>query len=182
MSYKAYCYDELIGEGYSNNFSVEVGANAWAAIIVNPQATTIGLSWDSVVANSLDYTPLSVRLTDSTGNPVIDNTRVTISVDQPQWSGSRNGSFGHGSTNDRLQSVTAGTVNGYVNVSFGWVDSAYAGTSSRIECFLWSVHRSQMSFLCLSGPLLAGPDNRFQHAGMDRCRGRRRRDDRHSQI
>jgi hypothetical protein len=150
--YKAYCYNEMIGEGYSNNFSVEIGANAWTAILINPQATNIGLFYNSVTASSMDYTPLSVRLTDSMGNPVVDNARVTIRVDQSQWSASRNGSFGHGSTNDHLQSVTAGTVNGFVNASFGWVDSAYAGTSTRLNVSYGSYIGARCHFSVLPVP------------------------------
>ena len=133
--YKAYCYDDTFGESYSNNFSVESGSNAWTAIVIMPKPSHISLSssGSTIIADHFDHVSVSAYVTDALNNAVTDNTPVTFWVNEPGWAGICNGSLGHGEVNDQLQSKTVGTINGYANVSFGWVDITYPGCVSHIN-------------------------------------------------
>ena len=133
--YKMYCYSSSLGEGYSNNFTVEVSSTAAVNVIVNPTPASIVLSGSkaNVVANENDYITISAYVTDAQGQAVADNWPITFWVNQSDWVDNRNGSLGHDGINDNVQYVTVGTANGYATVSFGWVNSAYAGTVTRIN-------------------------------------------------
>jgi len=128
--YKAYCNDTTVGKGYSNNFSVENNANAWAAIIVNtvPAHITINTERTSLVANGSDTITVSAYVTDALNHPVSPNTPIRFTIN--------NGvvySTGMGSWSGQMgNTTTVGTINGYATASFGWVDAAYAGDSSNI--------------------------------------------------
>lgn len=118
--YKMYCFDSLLGEGCSNNFTVEVGSNAWAAIIIIPSPAHLTLSSGNgtIVANDSDNTTISAYVTDPLNNPVRDGFNVLFSLSD---NSTGKGLFGpDNSSAPTGNSIIASTVNGYAKVRFGW--------------------------------------------------------------
>ena len=76
--YKVYAIDSHFGKGNSNNFTVEPLMAAWAAVIINPVPSHIGInsSKNRVFADSNDQVTISACITDFAGNPVADNTPI----------------------------------------------------------------------------------------------------------
>jgi PGF-CTERM protein len=131
--YKAYCNDSTFGEGWSNNFSVEVGANAWAAIIINPIPHTIVLTTKtSVVADGVDKILVSAYVTDALNRPVADNTQIVFTfsnVTLSYWNGSVGQWIGG---NIVFNQSTVGTRGGYANLSYGIIPEIYAGNNTTL--------------------------------------------------
>ncbi len=118
--YKAYSYDSTFGEGYSNNFTVEVVSNAWAAIIIMPSPANLMLSSGNgtIVANDSDNTTISAYVTDPLNNPVPDGFNVLFSLSD---NSTGKGLFGPDNGNAPTgNSIIASTVNGYAKARFGW--------------------------------------------------------------
>jgi PGF-CTERM protein len=139
--YKAYCNDSTFGDGYSNNFTVEVGANAWAAIIINPMPHNIVLTAKtSVVADGVDKILVSAYVTDALNRPVVDNTPIVFTFinstafdNGVKYFNGSVGTFVVGSTPTRPNNrAIVETVGGYANLSYGIVSANYAGNNTTI--------------------------------------------------
>jgi PGF-CTERM protein len=138
--YKAYCNDSTFGEGASNNFSVEVGANAWAAIIINPIPHTIVLTAKtSVVADGADKILVSAYVTDALNRPVADNTQIVFTFTNVSAMTATGFEYFDGSVGTFITSdgnvgnkAQIGTHGGYANLSYGIIPDIYAGNNTTI--------------------------------------------------
>ena len=160
MSCKAYCYDALLGEGYSNNFSVESGSSAWAAVIVNPKPAHISINAarNTLVANGSDYVSVWAYVTDALNHPVADNTQVMFSINYGgYYSYLRNGSWSGPS--NASQMIEVRTVGGYAYTTYGWVPEGNAGNSStlRAVCLVDAGISATMSITFQSSGTQPGP-------------------------
>jgi PGF-CTERM protein len=134
--YKAYCNDSTFGEGWSNNFTVEIGSNAWAAIIINPIPAKIKINVDrtGVVADGTDKVKVWAYVTDALNNPVADNTPVLFTFSNVTLS------YGDYVAGTYLvngasvgNSTTVGTTGGYANLSYGMVPEGFAGNNTTLK-------------------------------------------------
>ncbi|HMK46719.1 MAG TPA: PGF-CTERM sorting domain-containing protein [Methanocella sp.] len=137
--YQMYANDSVYGEGWSNPFGVNQYSTATANVVISPLPSKVVVTAErnNVVADSNDRVKVSAYVTDALGNPVGDNTPINFYVNNASntvgWLPNVNGSLSLNGNYAPNQNVTnVSTVGGYANVSFGWVDEAYAGNNSSI--------------------------------------------------
>lgn len=135
--YKAYCNDSTWGDGYSNNFSVEVNSNAWAAIIINPipARIKIGVENTGIVADGQDKVRVWAYVTDALNNPVADNTPIQFRFSNVTFQSYNSyvGNWSVGGTRvDQANTTVVGTVGGYANLTYGWIPEGFEGNNTTL--------------------------------------------------
>jgi|AGTN01.3.fsa_nt_gi hypothetical protein len=134
--YAAYANHSVYGEGWSNNFTVEVNKNSLlVGITITPRPTTIEIFAEKtgLVADRVDFTKVWAYVTDSRGNPVPANTQITFSYGNVTYGGQNYTAFGNWSAANRVENtVTVGTSGGYANTTFGWIFDGFAGNNTTL--------------------------------------------------
>ena len=118
--YRAYCYDSVWGENYSDNLTVEVNSNAWAGIGINPKPAhvTITTSKKDMAADGEDNLIVSALVTDALNNPVNVSVPVILTI-YPSYAYNATNMGRWGSA--PVQWIIVNTTSGYANATFGWV-------------------------------------------------------------
>jgi len=139
--YTAYVNDSTFGDGYSNNFTVEVGKNGWASIQINPIPAHIKIYTErtSVVADAVDKIKVWAYVTDALNNPVVDNTQVQFTFSNVTSIDNNGAVYFNGVVGTYIVSgsnvgnkTTVGTVGGYANLTYGIVPEGFAGNNTTL--------------------------------------------------
>ena len=134
--YAAYANHSVYGEGWSNNFTVEVNKNSLlVGITIIPRPTTIQIFAEKtgLVADRVDFTKVWAYVTDSRGNPVPANTQITFSYSNVSLASGNYTGFGNWTNaGNKETTVTVSTSGGYANTTFGWIYDVFAGNNTTL--------------------------------------------------
>ncbi len=137
LSYQVYASLSSAGESLSDPFGVEESSTAKVNVTIATRPAKIVLMPERsyVVADNDDHVVISAYVTDASGYPVEDGTPIDFEVgDTTQWPYRGNGTLSTGSGFAPCKSIfNVTTKDGRANVTFGWVNYAYADYISRVK-------------------------------------------------